>query len=628
MRPRLAQRRLAPPGRPPQLDRLMKALEMHRAGRLNEAELGYRKVLRVDPRNADALHLLGMIQKARGDVAGAVAMIRQALAQDPAMANAHLNLGNCLLMASQLGEAEKAFRAGLAVDALDGDGYLGLANCLFLTGKAEEAAAAYEECLAAFPDKAHARYGLGMVLVELGRADEGIPHLERAVALAPDNGDYLQGLVQSKLSSCHWQGLEPLVERLRAHVRGGGTVSPFYHATVETDPAVQKANAGRWWRANYGGISPLEATRRPVVAEKRPLVLGYLSADFHAHATAFLAAQLFELHDRNRFRVMGYSYGYDDGSPMRGRLTRSFDRFHDLQGADSAEIAQRMVEDGVDILVDLKGFTSRARPDLLALRPAPVLVHYLGHPGTLGGAVDFLIADTVVIPEHRRADFHETLALLPSCYQINDGRRAMAPSPSRGAMGLPEDAVVLCCFNSPYKITPAVFAIWMELLAAQPKAVLWLLAPRPAIADNLRREALARGIDPARLVFTRPLPHAEHLARYPLADLFLDTFPVTAHTTASDCLWAGCPLLTCLGESFMSRVAASVLQSVGLPELIASSLTDYAAKARLLVTRPESLAALKAGLKEKAAAAPVFDPLRTTRMLESAYEVIWKSRAG
>jgi predicted O-linked N-acetylglucosamine transferase (SPINDLY family) len=352
------------------------------------------------------------------------------------------------------------------------------------------------------------------------------------------------------------------------------------------------------------------------------LKLGYLSADFHTHATAFLAAGLFEHHDRRAFEVVGYSTGPDDGSPMRTRVTRAFDRFVDAAGWDPARVADTIRRDGIDILIDRKGHTAGAPPAVLALRPAPIQVHYLGYPGTLGGGlVDYLIGDEVVTPVTDAADYAETLALLPGSYQVNDRKRPIAEPPSRGALQLPPGVIVFCCFNNIYKLNSEVFDAWAEILAQVPDSVLWLLARQegdPAIA-NLRGEARMRGIDPNRLVFAWSRPNAEYLGLYRHADLVLDTWPYNAHTTASDALWAGCPVLTLRGETFAGRVAASLLTAVGLPELVMQDVRGYVDKAVALARNSAERRRLRDYLAGPGHASALFDTAATTSALEAAY---------
>jgi predicted O-linked N-acetylglucosamine transferase (SPINDLY family) len=371
-----------------------------------------------------------------------------------------------------------------------------------------------------------------------------------------------------------------------------------------------------------------EAVQLPVKRER--ITLGYLSADFQEHATAHLISELFELHDRSRFRVLGYSYGADDGGAARRRIRESFDEFIDLEDAAHADAAARIRADGVDILVDLKGYTTAARPEIMALRPAPIQVSYLGYPGTMGmRAIDYILVDRFVAPADQQEHFTETLVHLPECYLVNDRRRPIAQAHSRAEYGLPESGFVFCCFNSPHKITPAIFDIWMRLLERVPGSVLWLLEASPAAMANLRREAEARlqgGSE--RLRFAPSLANAEHLARFAVADLFLDTLPYNAHTLTSDALWGGCPVLTLSGETFASRVAGSILHAAGLPELVTSTLEEYEATALRLAGDRAELVRLRARIERNRMDAPLFDTPRFARDLEAAFEWMIQKASG
>lgn len=354
--------------------------------------------------------------------------------------------------------------------------------------------------------------------------------------------------------------------------------------------------------------------------------LGYLSADFHEHATAYLMAELFERHDRSLFEVHAFSIGRDDQSPMSERLHRAIENFNAIGSLSDPEAARQIRCAEIDILVDLKGYTKESRPGIAAQRPAPIQVAYLGYPGSMGASfIDYAIVDPFVVPKELAASFDEKLAYLPHCYQANDSRRPIAEdTPSRADCGLPERSFVFCCFNNNYKITPQIFSLWMDLLQAVPDSVLWLLEDNPWVAKNLRREAATCGVDAARLVFAGRTSLAQHLARHRLADLFIDTLPYNAHTTASDALWAGLPVLTCAGMSFPARVAGSLLHAIGLPELVTANLEEYKAKALRFARHPESLLAVREQLARNRLTMPLFDNLRFCRHIEAAFVRMWK----
>jgi predicted O-linked N-acetylglucosamine transferase (SPINDLY family) len=383
----------------------------------------------------------------------------------------------------------------------------------------------------------------------------------------------------------------------------------------------------RLWAAHEALPAPTPLWRgEPYRHEK--IRIAYVSADFHAHATSVLMAGVFERHDRNRFELVALSFGPDDGSEMRARVKNAFDRFVDVREKSDAEIAALMRQWEIDIAVDLKGYTKDHRSGIFAFRPAPIQATYLGYPGTMGAPyVDYIIADATVIPDEHRPYYAEQVAYLPDSYQCNDSRGTFTDdSVTRAQAGLPEAGFVFCCFNRNYKIAPDTFALWMRLLRDAPSSVLWLLEDNPDAKRNLEREAEAHGMASGRLVFAQRVSASEHLARHRLADLLLDTQPYGAHTTASDALWAGLPVLTALGTTFASRVAASLLNAVGLSELIADSLEAYEASALRLARHPDALVAIKNKLAANRDNCPLFDTARFTRNLESAYVAMWQRR--
>ena len=412
-------------------------------------------------------------------------------------------------------------------------------------------------------------------------------------------------------------------------------LSPFHLLSLPGITAAQQQHCStRWMTARLLASAASRALLAAEFAAEAVLAggavsphtrirIGYLSGDFQQHATALLMVEMLEAHDLDRFELHAYSYGADDGLGMRQRLTLPFERFNDITALDDLQAARAIHADGIDILVDLKGYTAGTRTALLTYRPAPLQVSFLGYPGTLGGGFcDYLVSDRFVTPAGASADYSEALARMPHSYQPHGRSAAIGTAPTRAEAGLPAEGLVLCCFNQAYKFTPEVFDIWCDLLAQTPGSVLWLLRTEQA-EGNLRREAMQRGIAPHRLVFADDRPQAEHLARLQLADLVLDTSPYNAHTTASDALWAGVPLVTCAGDTFASRVAGSVLHAVGLAELVTHSLEDYAALAAALVADPPRLQRLREQLARQRLAAPLFDVAAYTLDLESLYAGMW-----
>ena len=625
---------------------------LHQAGQRSAAAERIRASLDIDPANAEAWSNLALVLEAAGRQAAAVNALKEAVRRDPRAADVATNLAALLITQGELADAEAAARHATAVDPQYAQAWYNLAlalerqervlEALNAVGRAvalaphetafsglkaqlevtvaapDRARSTIEAALARNPTSAPLRFEYAGLLENEGEAEAAAQAYAQAVRLDPTHGPALSQLVFLKRWLADWRDLETLEQQFRDGVaKGLPLLSPFVLLGQPSTRDEQRRCADAWSAVLAG--APLR-TRRPLSQGK--LHVGYLSADFHTHATAFLAAGLFEHHDRTRFETAAYSMGPDDASPMRERLKRAFGRFVDVRGATPEQVASRIRNDGIDLLVDLKGHTAGAPPRVLALRPAPIQVHYLGYPGTLGGGlVDYLIGDATVTPATYAGDFAEALVRLPGSYQVNDRKRPITEAPSRGALGLPDDAVVLCNFNATWKLRPAAFDAWATILRRVPDAVLWLLARRdgdPLIA-NLRREVESRGVDPARLVFASARPNAEYLGLYARADLFVDSWPYNAHTTGSDALWAGCPVLTIAGDTFASRVGASLSLAVGLPELVASSVEDYVTQAVALAQDPDARARLRHYLAGPGRQSLLFDTERTTRALESAY---------
>ena len=666
-----------------------RAFRLHQQGKLREAYFRYDAILKAQPAHAGALHYSGVVLFQAGKHAEAAERIRAALDLEPSQPDAWSNLALVLdaagrpdaamnalrqavqhapdspqiwanLAASELAlgltaEAEASARKAVGTDKTHAVGWYNLALALAPQdrvlealdaaarasalapeqpayaglkaqlegelGGADKARATLESALVRHPTHAQLRFQLATLLDAQGESLAAAQAYEQVTRLDPQNGAALGQLLFLRRRLADWHDLPQLQQRFIGGVgRGMPGLSPFVLLSNGDSRALQRRCAETWASAQ-GTL----ADARPRLLTGARLRIGYLSADFHTHATAFLATGLFEAHDRRWFEVVGYSTGPDDRSALRERVVRAFDRFVDAATWSDAELANAIRADAIDILVDLKGHTEGASPGVLALRPAPIQVHYLGYPGTIGGGLcDYLVGDAIVTPPSHAEDYAETLALLPGSYQVNDRQRPIAAPPSREALDLPREAVVLCCFNSTYKIGPEVFDAWARILAAVPAAILWLLvrdAAHPAVG-NLRREAVRRGVDARRLVFATTRPNPEYLALYRHADLFLDTWPYNAHTTASDALWAGCPVVTWRGETFAGRVAASLLHAVGLPELVADDVEGYVRTATALAQDAAERKRLRAWLEGPGRASALFDTAATTRALETAYQAM------
>jgi protein O-GlcNAc transferase len=579
---------------------------------------------RQQPRTAEEYGLRARTLHDQGKLEESASWYRAATNLDPKNSVLHNDLGNVLAEQGKLADAMTCYQKALQIWPDYVEAHNNLANLHQMTGNYEEAATEYEKAIHLRPDYAQAHRNLGSLLYRQGKLPEAVESLRTAVSLDPSFAEAASLLDHQMRHLCDWRGLDSLSRSVIQMVEGGsGAVNPFGFLCLGSTPAQQLRCAQQWAARNVPCAAKTPGFN---FEQSERITIGYLSADFHEHATAHLISQLFELHDRRRFRVIGYSYGTDDGSPARGRLVQAFDTFVDIRDESFSQSADRIRKDGVHILVDLKGYTSEARPRILALRPAPIQISYLGYPGTMGTiAIDYIIVDRIVAPQEDQAFFSEKLVQMPGCYQVNDSTRAILPPPSRQDCGLPDGAFVFCCFNASYKISPKVFSTWTKLLKLVPGSILWLLDSNPHATANLKREAEERGIDPARLVFAPHLPYPDHLARFAVADLFLDTFPYNAHTLSSDALWGGCPVLTCSGRTFASRVAASLVLSVGLPELICRSFSDYESLALALARNPERLYSLRERLQKARPSAPVFDTKSFTRNLETAFLTMWDS---
>jgi predicted O-linked N-acetylglucosamine transferase (SPINDLY family) len=583
------------------------------------------QALAINPDFVEALNNRGnVLQRLKRDEA-ALATFDRVLAREPNFIEAHNNRGNALQGLKRFEAALASYDRALALRPDYAEAHYNRGGALKSLKRYEEALASYDRALALRPDYAEALFSRGDVLNELCRHEEATPSYERAIALRPDHPYAYSGLAEAALATCDWRRMAELSARLATSVsEGSAIVNPFTLIRCSDDPALHLQCASTFIADKLGGPRPPLWTGT-VRAHER-LRLAYLSADFHRHATAYLTAELFELHDRERFEVTGIAFGRDDGSDIRRRLVKSFDRFHDVRAKDDREIATLLHALEVDIAVDLKGYTQDSRPEIFSYRPAPIQVNYLGYPGTMGADfIDYIIGDAIVTPLHRQAFYREKIVQLPDAYQVNDRKRRIAEhTPSRSEVGLPKDGFVFCCFNNSYKITAPVFDIWMRLLREISASVLWLLRDNATAESNLRREAQARGVDPERLIFAGRTSVEDHLARHRLADLFLDTLPYNAHTTASDALWAGLPVLTCQGEAFAGRVAASLLHAVGLPELVTHNLNDYEAQARGLAGDDALLRSLRGRLAANRQTHPLFDTDRFRHHIEAVYLRMWE----
>lgn len=550
----------------------------------------------------------------------ALVCFKKAIALQPRSAAGYFNQANSLKALQQFKEAVASYDQAIALQPDYAQAYNNRGNALDSLRQPEQALASYDRALALLPHNALILSNRAATLRELRRLDEALLCYEQAFSADPHQEFVLGNLLTVKMQLCDWQQLPEALQAYALLIRAGRPVAlPFSALALLDDPLLHKQMASLYAQTKH----PAKALAEPFQLQAAPskIRIAYYSADFHNHATAYLIAELIEQHDRSRFEVIGFSFGPDLQDTMRQRLIAGFDAFHDVSGLSDEQVARQSRQLGIHIAIDLKGYTQHARPSIFAYRCAPVQVSYLGYPGTLGASyMDYIIADKIVIPPERYADYSEKVVSLPHCYQVNDSKRAISSRVySRSELGLPEQAFVFCCFNNNHKILPATFESWMRILSAVPGSVLWLFEENAIAAQNLRSAAKRCGVAPERLVFAPRMPLAEHLARHRAANLFLDTLPYNAHTTASDALWAGLPVLTCLGQTFAARVAASLLHALGLPQLITESQQAFEAKAIELATEPAELQKIQKKLSHRSLAAPLFNTGMFRQHLEEAY---------
>ena len=597
---------------------------LHVLDRSEQAIPFYEKAVKIKPDYAEAYWNLGNVFRAVGRLEEAVTQYEKAIEIRPNYHEAYNSLGNTLRSLDRLEEAIAQYERAAAIEPRYVDAYINHGDALFALGRDEAAIAIYDKALAIRPSDPEVLTKKGAALFGLHRDVEALASFDAALIADPNHDLAFDWMARCVIKSCNWSRLATLWREVPAHVAKGRFFDAFDFLGYSSDPALQLSCAKRFIRHQ------VPVRLRPLwnggIWRNRKIKIAYVATGFNRHPTAHLTAELIEIHDRLRFEIIGVSIGRDDQSEIRTRLIRAFDQFHDAQGRSDREVAATLNEMQIDILVDRSGYIANARPGIFALRPAPIQVNYLGFPGTLGANFyDYILADKTVLPFDQQPFYSEKIVHLPDTYQVNDRRRSIAErTPTREEVGLPATGFVFCCFNRCYKITPQLFDVWMRLLGQVEGSVLWLLSDQAIVETNLRREAAARGIDPARIVFARVAPLGEHLARHRLADLFLDTLPYNAHTTTSDALWVGLPVVTCCGQSFAGRVATSLLRAMGMPDLVTHDLEAYERLALRIASEPPTLHDLRTRLLRNRSSYPLFDTDRYRRHIEAAYARMWE----
>jgi predicted O-linked N-acetylglucosamine transferase (SPINDLY family) len=597
---------------------------LRECGRLDEALSAYDAAVRLKSDLGSAHNNRAVLLKDLKRLDEALAASDLAVRWSPDF-NAHNNRGVILTELKRLEEALVSFDSALRLKPDSAAAYNNAGNVLQDLGRFDDAVKCYDAAIAVSPELLDAYGNRGNAFDKLGRPVEAIASYAEMLRRKPDLAPVKALLLYQKAQICDWSAPPQKVDFDTLGVEGEA-VAPFTVLAADGDPARQLARARRWCAKLPAASPPLP---KPAARPDR-LRIGYFSADYHGHAVMFLAARLFEVHDRNRFEVHAFSYGPDTQDAMRARAVAAFDRFHHVGEMTDAGAAGLARDRGIDIAIDLSGYTRGARTGIFAHRAAPVQMNYLGYPGSMGADfIDYIVADRIVLPPPAYRFYDEKVITLPHSYQANDNRRGIAAKDfTRAELGLPEQAFVFCCFNANYKISPAEFDVWMRLLGKVENGVIWLLEGSRWARANLCREAEARGIDPGRLVFAPRMHAGDHLARHRAADLFLDTFNYNAHTTGSDALWAGLPIVTRLGASFAARVGGSLLEATGMGELATHSTAEYEELALALATDPARLAAVRAKLAAQLPTAPLFDSDAFARHIERAYDLAHARRVA
>src|SRR6516164_6317107 len=594
--------------------------------RYDEAFAAYDKALAIKPGLEVAWLGRGNVFWSLQRYDEALAPYDKALAIKPDLEGAWLGRGNVFWSLKRYDEAFAAYDKALSIKPDLENAWLGRGHVFYDLKRYAEAFAAYDKALSIKPDLENAWLGRGNVFWSLRRYDEAFAAYDKALSIKPDLESVEGSRLHMKMHLCNWEKLDKEIGDLTNSIRAGkGNCPPFALLSL-TDLPDDHLRCTQAWGAAIHPITAKSVWQDKIYKHDK-IRLGYVSADLRTHAVAYLMAELFELHDKERFSVTAFSLGRDDNSDIRRRLVSSFDRFIDCYTLSDFDVAHAIADSEIDILVDLMGFTQDAHTNIFAYRPAPIQVNYLGYPGTIGASfIDYIIGDKTLFTLVDAAVYSEKLVQLPDSYQPNDRKRQISTKAfTRREAGLPDNKFVFCCFNNSYKISPQTFGCWMRILKCVEGSVLWLRAENQTAIANLKTEAQTRGIESARLVFANRVPQlSDHLARLRLADLFLDTLPFNAHTTASDALWAGLPVLTQIGSTFAGRVAASVLKAINLPELITHSPEEYEALAIELALNKEKLRRIQEKLARNRLTTPLFDTPLYTKHLEAAYEAMYQ----
>ena len=600
-------------------------LSLQHQEKLDEALEAYNKAISIKPDYAVAYFNMGVTLQHQDKLEEAIETYNKALSINPNYIDAYNNMGNVLKNQGKLEEAIEAYNKALSIKPDCAEAYNNMGNGLKNQGKLDDAIEAYNKALLIKPDYAEAYYNMGITLQDQNKLEEAIEAYNKALLIKPGYESARAQKLHQQANICDWKSIEEdrkLIPQLGTSEK---SVEPFSMLSLEDAPERHQIRSQLYAKAKYRQ-KPLQPTFK---GSKKPnrIRIGYFSADFHNHATMYLMAKIFALHDKQKFKIYAYSYGPDKNDKMRQELIRSVDIFNDVREMNDKDVALLARQDNIDIAIDLKGYTQNQRLGIFAYRPARTQISYLGYPGNLGADfIDYIVADPIVAPFNQRHAYSEKIIYLPHTYQPNDNKRIISKNvTTKTDMGLPEEGLVFCCFNNNYKISINEFDIWMRLLGKVDGSVFWLFKSNLWAQQNLRLEAEKRGIKANRLIFAERIPQDEHLARQKHADLFVDTFNYNAHTTISDALWAGLPVVTKLGKGFPARVAGSLLNAVGLPELVTENEHDYEALILELAMNPRKLAIVKDKIAINRLSQPLFDTELYLKHLEDGYQQAYQN---
>lgn len=638
--------------------KLQQAMTLHQQGQLAHAKFLYEEILSIQAENFDALHLLGVIAVQTGNPGKAIELMTKAIALDPTVAAVYNNRGNALQGLKQLEAALQDYDKAIALQPDFAEAYNNRGVMLYELRHADAALPSYDKAISIRPDYAQAYNNRGNALFALNQFDAALASYDKALALQPDfaeaycnrgnalkhcnqfeaalssynqaidlrpNYENLFGMrLHTRMEICDWTNHASELAELARKIESRESASdPFRMLVLFDSLSLHRKSAEIYGRQKYPANHVLP--RFAKLPRHQKIRVGYFSADFRDHPVSRLTAELYELHDRKRFEITAFSFGPDTKDDLRKRLEAGFDSFIDVRNVPDKEVALLSRNMEIDIAVDLGGFTRDSRTNIFAIRAGPIQMAYIGYLGTMGVEyIDYIVADQTIIPDESRQHYSEKVVYLPS-YQVNDSRRTIADKEfSRLELGLPPTGFVFCCFNNSYKIAPQTFDGWIRILHQVEHSVLFIYADNDTAKSNLKKEARARGFDANRLIFGQRLSAPEYLARCRVADLFLDTLPYNGGTTASDALWAGLPVLTCMGESFPSRVAASLLKALHLPDLIATTQKQYESLAVEFATNPQRLSDIRQKLDKNKRTTPLFNSQLFTRHLEDAYTQMYE----